>query len=116
MNADPHEIADKFCQHYAAGSFDSYAALNGITKLNEKLLDMPQYCNNDFSVSDLESLEKWEGFRHGWYVKEHIIFSHPAIIVYLTLLFNIMAFIAVFLIVLVSALSFPLLKTQISGM
>ena len=50
-STDPHEIAEKFCQHYAADSFDSYADLNSITKLNVQLLDMPQYCSNDFSVT-----------------------------------------------------------------
>jgi len=76
---DPHEIAEKFCQHYAACSFDSYADLNSITKLND-----------DFSVSDLEQasnhLKSGKAPGTDGIVKEHITFGHLAIIVYLTLL------------------------------
>jgi len=30
-STDPHEIAEKFRQHFAAGSFDSYADFDSIT-------------------------------------------------------------------------------------
>ena len=93
-STDAHEIAEKFCMHFAASSFDSYSADSGFTEISSKLEDVqPPY--NDFSVSDIE--QAWHQLKHGkapgldGIVKEHITLSHPAIIMHLTFLFNMMS-------------------------
>ena len=93
-STDAHEIAEKFCMHFAASSFDSYSDDSGFTEISSKLEGVqPPY--NDFSVSDIE--QALNQLKHGkapgldGIVKEHITLSHPAIIMHLTFLFNMMS-------------------------
>ena len=80
--------------HFAASSFDSYSDDSGFTEISSKLEGVqPPY--NDFSVSDIE--QALNQLKHGkapgldGIVKEHITLSHPAIIMHLTFLFNMMS-------------------------
>ena len=88
------QIADRFCEVFASGSFDSYTDQESIAKLNVKLSEVSP-CSTFFTVSDIENAVKrlkcgkapgFDGI-----VKEHIYYSHPAVIVYVMILFNIMS-------------------------
>ena len=90
---DPQLIADRFGEAFVKGSFDSYTDYSSIAELDAKLADeLPG--SSVFTVSDiehaLESLKNGKAAGIDGIVKEHLCYSHPAIIVYIMFLFNIM--------------------------
>ena len=88
---DPQQIADRFGEVFVKSSFDSYAGCSRVTELEAKLVDESPI-SSVFSVSDiehaLESLKYGKAAGIDGIVKEHLFYSHPAIIVYIMLLFN----------------------------
>jgi len=51
------QIADRFCEVFASGSFDSYTDQESIAKLNVKLSEVSP-CSTFFTVSDIENAVK----------------------------------------------------------
>ena len=94
---DPKDIADQFKQAFSDHCFDSYDDKDNILKLCAKLTaaDNSDVLSNQFDVVDIEkALEKLKtGKASGidGIVKEHLVYSHPSVVVYLMLLFNMMA-------------------------
>jgi len=92
-------IAEKFKQSFSDSCFDSYCDKSSFDELcmhlhsETEMLDAST--NNVFSVSDIEkALSSLKGGKAAGVdniVKEHLTHSHPALIVHLKLLFNIMS-------------------------
>lgn len=94
---DPQDIANQFKEAFSDYCFDSYDDKDSISELCVKLSnsDDCDLHSRQFNVSDVEkALEKMKmGKASGFdgIVKEHLLYSHPSIIIYLMLLFNMMA-------------------------
>ena len=89
------DIANVFNVAFTNNCIDSYADVNSVKELDEKL----QNCNscsvasyNTFSVVDIEEalskLKLGKAAGIDGIVKEHLTHCHPAVIVHLKLLFN----------------------------
>jgi len=91
---DPQEIVNCFKQTFSECCFDT----ESVTELFKKMSDADDHTNlhnNAFNVMDVEkALEKLKIGKVpglGGTVKEHLIYSHPSLIVWITLLFNMMS-------------------------
>jgi len=94
---DDQDIANCFKQTFSDCCFDSYSDNKNVSELFMKMSyvnDDTELHNNTFNVLDVEKalgklkIGKAPGF--DGVVKEHLIYSHPCLTVYLTLLFNMM--------------------------
>ena len=94
-------IAETFKQSFSDSCFDSYCDKSRpsfdelCTRLHSKSEMSDSSTNNVFSVSDIEKalscLKSGQAAGVDNIVKEHLIHSHPALIVHLKLMFNIMS-------------------------
>jgi len=92
-------IAKTFKQSLSDSCFDSYCDKSSFDELCIRLHSESEMSdsstNNVFSVSDIEKalscLKSGKAARVDNIVKEHLIHSHPALIVHLKLMFNIMS-------------------------
>ena len=90
-------IAERFKMSFSEHSFDSYSDSESVTQLCARLriTDVMSSCSNTFSMSDIEKAlaclkgGKASGFDNT--VKEHLTHSHPSLIVYIMILFNIIS-------------------------
>ena len=89
------DIANSFCDFFASCSFDSYADADIVEQLRSRLnRDEDQPSGNTFNICDIEaaidSLKAGKAAGFNEIVREHIVYSHPSLIVHLKLLFNIL--------------------------
>jgi len=95
---DSQDIANQFKEAFSDYCFDSYNDKDRIAELCAKLSnsdDDDELHNRQYNVADVEkALEKLKlGKASGFdgIVKEHLLYSHPSIVVCIMLLFNMMS-------------------------
>jgi len=95
-NTDSVGIAQQFKQAFTASCFDSYTDRQSISELKDRLekVDNRDIVKNVFDVTDIEKalvcIKSGKAAGVDNITKEHLVNSHPALIVYLMILFNIM--------------------------
>jgi len=87
------KIAERFREDFAASSFDSYVDSAEVTKLRERLFSATDLPFNDvFSIADIEHalqcLKSGKSSGIDGITKEHLTYSHPAVVIHLQFLFN----------------------------
>ena len=94
---DSVDIAEHFKQVFTSSNFDSYSDIQSVTELKEKLSNMDKWelSKKIFHVMDIEKalscIKNGKAAGVDNLTKEHLVNSHPALTVYLMILFNIMS-------------------------